>query len=67
MSSRNKDLRLSVEYVSLIRGYITTRKPQNSEFMKKKGMRVEVEYTGRIEINGVSLTLGGDQRGNKSR
>jgi hypothetical protein len=43
------------------------QKAPRHELMKKKGIRVEVEYTVRIETSGVSLTMGGDQTGNKSR
>jgi hypothetical protein len=35
--------------------------------MENKDMRNEAEYTGGIEPNGVSLKMGADQRGNKSR
>jgi hypothetical protein len=43
------------------------RKPKSTKFMKKWGMRNKVESSGKIEINGISLALRGDQRGKEIR
>jgi hypothetical protein len=38
--------------------YITTRNSKSAGLMKKQGMRDKVKSTAKIEINGITLTLG---------